>query len=307
MRHVAFVAAAFVFSGSAYAADMPLKAAPMLSAPFSWTGWYIGATAGYGWTNQGIDNTVTSTSCAATPIVPKKYWHDWEREAEAAIALPPSPCPAFGAALAAAIPVHFNTDPKGFIGGGEIGYNAQIGQFVWGIEADVSGADIKGSDTQAFAAVVPGFPANTVSVLGTASEKLDFLATIRGRLGFTLTPPLLVYATGGFAFGHVSASTTLTETVTPCGCVSPSQTVAASSSATLPGWTVGAGLEWMFAPNWSLKGEYLYYDLGTLSFALPGISQTVIVPGFSAAFGANVNSIADVKGNIVRVGVNYHF
>jgi len=53
--------------------------------------------------------------------------------------------PSLTAALTAAIPPHFSTNPKGFIGGGELGYNQQIGQFVWGVEADLSGADIKGS------------------------------------------------------------------------------------------------------------------------------------------------------------------
>lgn len=179
----------------------------------------------------------------------------------------------------------------------------------------MSGADIKGSDTQALSALVV-FPLNTVNVAGATSEKLDLFATLRGRFGFLLTPPLLAYATGGFAFGHVSASTTLTETIGgPCIC-GPFPTVAASSSATLPGWTVGGGLEWMFAPQWTLKGEYLFYDLGTLSYALPPISQDIVISGGGggggghpapATFGAGVNSIATVRGNIVRVGVNYRF
>jgi outer membrane immunogenic protein len=137
-----------------------------------------------------------------------------------------------------------------------------------------------------------------------ADEKLDFFGTLRGRFGFLVTPSSLAYATGGFAFGHVSTSTALAEAVTgPCSC-GPFPVVAASSSATLPGWTVGGGLEWMFAPQWSLKGEYLYYDLGTLRNTLTIVQTNAAGANF---FGANVASTAVVKGNIARVGVNFHF
>jgi len=129
--------ATMLLASSASAADL-LKAPANAFGASSWTGWYIGATAGYGWTNQGIDNTVTSTFCTAGIIG----------------------CPASAPALAAAIPPHLSTNPKGFIGGGEIGFNHQAGQFVFGVEADFSGADIKGSDAQAGAAGIAGFPAN---------------------------------------------------------------------------------------------------------------------------------------------------
>ncbi len=150
-----------------------------------------------------------------------------------------------------------------------------------------------------------GFPGNVVAAAAAAHQKLDFFATLRGRLGFLVTPSLLAYGTAGFAFGHVSTTTALAEAVGgPCFC-GPPAAVAASSSATLPGWTAGGGLEWMITPQWSVKGEYLYYDLGTLSVTLPQLAQlnAAAVP----FFGANVSSSAVVKGNIARVGVNFHF
>src|SRR5712675_1863438 len=133
MRKVlGLVGATLLFAGSASAADL-LKAPAMPLGPvLSWTGWYIGATAGYGWTNQGIDNVVTSTFC---------------NPADGGCGAITGPVAS--AALAAAIPPHLSTNPKGFIGGGEFGYNQQVGQFVWGVEADFSGADIKGSDARA--------------------------------------------------------------------------------------------------------------------------------------------------------------
>jgi outer membrane immunogenic protein len=119
-----------------------------------------------------------------------------------------------------------------------------------------------------------------------------------------VTPSLLAYGTGGFAFGHVSATTAFAEAVGgPCGC-GPAVAVAASSSATLPGWTAGGGVEWMIAPQWSLKGEYLYYDLGTLSNTLTIVQTNAAGANF---FGATVAFTAVVKGNIARVSVNFHF
>jgi outer membrane immunogenic protein len=287
MRKVlGLVGATLLFAGSASAADL-LKAPAMPLGPVaSWTGWYIGATAGYGWSNQGIDEHVTSTFCntALVGCAPNQ----------------------FSNALAAAIPPHLSTNPKGFIGGGEFGYNHQLGQFVVGFEADISGADIKGSDTRAGAAVPVGFPGNVVAAAATADQKLDFFATLRGRLGFLVTPTVLAYGTAGFAFGHVSVNTALAEAVGgPCFCGPTPVAVAASSSATLPGWTAGGGLEWMVTPQWSLKGEYLYYDLGTLSTTLPTLTQTNAAG--ATFFSANVSSSAIVKGNIARVGVNFHF
>jgi len=272
-------------AGPAFAADLAIpapvyKAAP--PAPPSWAGWYIGATAGGGWTNEGIDNSVTSTFCTAGIVG----------------------CPASGPSLAAAVPTHFSTDPKGFIGGGEIGYNWQINQFVLGVEADLSGADINGSATQSRSAPIAGFP-QTINVEGTASEKLDLFGTVRGRLGFLPSPQLLFYGTGGLAYGHASTATTFSEAVGgACSC-GPFPTVSSSSSSTLTGWTVGGGLEWMFAPQWTLKGEYLYYDLGTLNYASPQLSQANAAG--TPFFGANVTSGAAVRGNIARAGVNYKF
>lgn len=286
MRKVLGLAgAALLFAGPALAADL-LKAPAMPMGPvLNWTGWYIGATAGYGWSDDGVNNVVLSSFCT-TGIVGC-----------------PTPAPAASTALVAAIPPHLSPDPKGFIGGGEIGYNYQLGQFVLGVEGDISGADIKGSNAQFGSAPVVGFP-NTVNVAATASEKLDFLATIRARLGFLLAPSLLVYGTGGGAFGHVSTTTTFAESVGgPCSC-GPFPAVATTTSNTLPGFVAGGGLEWMFAPQWSLKGEYLYYNLGTLSTA----SQITQTNGAGANFfGAGIASNAFIKGSIARAGINFHF
>jgi outer membrane immunogenic protein len=206
-------------------------------------------------------------------------------------------------ATAAAVPTSFDTQPSGFIGGGQIGYNYQMGGFVWGVEADFSAADIQGSDNKTLTAQVDGFP-NTVTIAGTANQKLDWLGTLRGRVGVVPFTPLLVYATGGLAYGHVTADANLSETFNgPCFC-GPNPTTSASVSSTQVGWTAGAGVEWMFAPHWSLKGEFLFYDLGQVS------ANTTLVQLNGAgevATAIGISSTTNVRGDIARGGINYRF
>jgi outer membrane immunogenic protein len=148
---------------------------------------------------------------------------------------------------------------KGGFGGGTIGYNWQMSNLVLGLEADVAGADISAGAT------IPGF--------ASASAKIDALGTVRGRVGVAFDQVLL-YGTGGYAWADTKVSASVL-------------TLGVSDSKVLNGWTAGAGVEWMFAPRWSLKGEYLYRSFSSTTFA-------------SIPFGTlNINS--------GQVGVNYHF
>ena len=128
----------------------------------------------------------------------------------------------------------------GFFGGVQLGYNFQPGNFLWGIEADIGGMDIGGSSTFTF-----GNPAHSLTVSSTGSWYGD----ITGRGGFIYGNALL-YAKGGFAFftGKVTVAD-LADGVN-------------QSSSTFTGWTIGGGLEYMLDPRWTVKAEYLYFDLG---------------------------------------------
>ena len=152
--------------------------------------------------------------------------------------------------------------------GGTIGYNWQIARWVYGFEGDYSWADISGRSDQC------GLSANNAHACGT---KLSSLGTLRGRVGYAVGAAgnWLLFATGGLAVGEVRGWDVLTP---------------ASGSELRPGWTVGAGVETKFAPNWSAKVEYLYVDLGksALFDILPSTPETV-------SFNAN----------IVRAGINY--
>jgi len=256
------------FASIASAADMPTKApvykaAPAIIAP-SWAGWYIGVNAGWVGSGRNISNTGTDNGGGG-----------------------------LGALLAAgAIPASVSLNNNGFIGGAQIGYNWQVANWVYGLEADFDGASAKSSTTAVFPGSLAFIPLST-----TYNRQLDWLATFRGRIGITATPAFLLYATGGLAVGN----TKIGNSFICAGCAPPASTepsTANQTSNTSAGWTVGAGLEWMFAPQWSLKAEYLYVDLGshssTITYTYGGSTSTL------------TSTVRDTE-NIVRGGINYHF
>lgn len=274
MRKVlGFVGATLLLGGSALAADLgrpPAYKAPALMPVLSWSGWYVGGNAGWiGSANDNVTNTGTDTD------------HGGLGTAVANGLIPGS------------VPVKLN----GFIGGAQIGYNWQAGNVVFGLEGDFDGTSAKG-DTSA---VFPG-SATTVPFTTTFNRQLDWLATFRGRLGFTIAPPFLVYGTGGLAVGETKIGNSFS-----CpACAPPSFTQASTAnvdSGASVGWTVGAGAEWMFAPNWSVKAEYLYVDLGkhssTISYAYGPFGTTV--------FNSTLTSTVRDTEHVVRGGINFHF
>jgi outer membrane immunogenic protein len=192
----------------------------------------------------------------------------------------PGPQPAFGLP-----PFTTNTHRNGFIGGGQIGYNLQSGALVYGIEVDFSGADITGSVTD----LTPGPPFGPPGSFQQVNERMDWFGTLRGRLGLTPSNNLMVYATGGLAAGRYSYSSLE---------FFPGVSYPATGNSINAGWTIGAGAEWAFLGNWSVKLEYLYYDFANttvIGFQIPAGGPFFVSNGF------------ENKGNIIRVGLNYRF
>ena len=226
---------------------------------YNWTGFYVGAHAGYGWGDP--DSHI-----------------DWSNSVLADGPLPP------------AIPASYSKRMKGFIGGGQIGFNYQAGNLVLGVEADISFTGIKGDKA---AGGLLNAPFGTPFAYS-ESQNLRWFGTARGRIGFTPASSWLIYATGGLAFGKVEAETHLTF-IDIFGV--PSARYDGAKSTTKTGWTLGGGAETALVNNWTAKLEYLYYDLGTVQVL--GISNT------PAPF-TTVND-HDVRGHIVRVGLNYRF
>jgi len=284
--------------GGASAADMAVKARPpIVAAPvLYWGGWYAGLNIGGTWDdNRNADHVAVAGPCnAAFPgctVVPNY-------STTAAIAS------TFGVPLGSRGSV---------IGGGQIGYNWQAANWLFGIETDIQGV-ASNNRSASFAAIVPnpnfpGFPQNYAA---TITRQLDYLGTVRGRVGFIANPAFLLYATGGLAYGGVRSSTTEAITVPLCAGAGSPCTGASfnSNSTTRAGWTVGGGGEWMFSPNWSVKGEYLYYDLGRVSYGT-ALNQFCTGAGCAVNGGLFASTTGTTttryNGHIVRVGVNYHF
>jgi outer membrane immunogenic protein len=285
-----------VSSAAAIAADLSLPPRPYApygpayyhpAVVYDWTGFYIGLSAGGGFGLGGINNSVTSAFCNIDLL-----GCDPNQASSAAVA---------------AVPFNFDTQPSGFIGGGQIGYNYQMGPVVWGVEADFSGADINGSASKTVTATVVDTVTSTTivdTITGTGNQKLEWFGTLRGRVGVVPFTPLLVYATGGLASGHVSSEVSFSEKYNfNCFC-GPNPTTSASISSTQWGWTAGGGVEWMFAPHWSLKAEFLYYNLGHVS---AGMTLTQLNGDGIPFTTIGITSTVDVKGDIARGGINYKF
>jgi outer membrane immunogenic protein len=286
-------AGVLALTGAALAADIPSRAPPPVYVPpppvFTWTGLYIGGNAGGTWSNN---NTVDVDAANVFSIAGLN-----------------GDIPGAVATLATGdVPI----SSSGFIGGGQIGYNYQFyNNWVIGIEADIQGiagnhpiGSLSQSGFVPGAVGVGGAPVSASSVI-TVDKETHWLGTVRGRLGFTLTPTFLVYGTGGLAYGEVSSNANVTETLGFVDTPDPFGTRVGFSN-TRVGWTAGGGLEWLFAPNWSVKVEYLYYDLGRVTFAAPPIQQFGV-------FGTLLETVTAVQastrftGNVVRAGLNYHF
>jgi outer membrane immunogenic protein len=158
-------------------------------------------------------------------------------------------------------------DVSGGLFGGQVGYNWQFGQFVYGVEGDVDWTDIKGNS---FVNGAAGCAANV------CTTKNNFISTARGRVGYAIDR-WMPYLTGGLAVGNIETTTPFTTGV----------------NQTKAGWTVGAGLEFALVANWTAKVEYLHVDLGNTSC------------GGACGFPAGNN--VDFTTNIVRAGVNFRF
>jgi outer membrane immunogenic protein len=212
---------------SAFAADLPSRTvvpvAPVVPI-FTWTGFYGGLNAGYGWNVN--DNRYYDP---VTGLVQKQ------------------------------------DSDGGFVGGGQIGYNYQLGQFVGGVEADIHYADLSSGDKAGLNAP--------------QSKGVDWLGTVRARLGFALDRAL-IYATGGFAYGGRDKDDNYTTYYDD------------NDKDFFKGWTVGGGIEYAFSDNLTAKVEGLYINFGKDK---SGNNAPVF------------ESPSDIEFGLVRAGVNYKF
>ncbi|MBZ5520750.1 MAG: outer membrane beta-barrel protein [Acidobacteriia bacterium] len=220
-QHVLLAAVSAVPTAAAKA-PAAVAAPPAMASSFNWTGFYVGGHFGYGRGNGNM--TVEPLPTAATFVN-------------------------LG-------PTQLHTDPSGKIGGIQGGYNWQHGDVVLGAEADYSFADMNGAKVispiiQNNNTPFPG-PGNNI----TALQDTDWIGTVRARVGLVPVARLLVYGTGGLAYGHVTyfANTDFK----PVG----TENYPAFIDKTKNGWCVGTGAEVGLATHFTARFEYLYYDLG---------------------------------------------
>ena len=312
----------------AMAADLPSRRvapAPFVAVPvFTWTGFYIGVNAGYGFSDSNRNNfgqfgapgnlTAFGPGAIATAVTPAGG--------------------GFGTLNGG------RNDRDGFIGGGQIGYNYQIGSFVVGLEADFQYADFGGGrnngglsgfgangfgtavPTANIGLVQPGAPGNVAffgNAIGNDPARIDFFGTVRGRLGYAIDR-VMIFATGGLAYNDGGRRGSSFGFGGGTGVPGPFFTTAAAqnsgnavSSAGFRrnrldeiGYAVGGGVEYAFTPNITAKVEGLYVNFGGRG------SNTGGVVGVTNTGAPIVNNFGrsnrgDLDFAVVRAGVNYKF
>ena len=222
-------------SSAASAADLPSRVAPapMIAAVplFTWTGFYVGVNAGYGW-NSGNSSYID---------------------------------PAFGYGASSG-------DDGGFIGGGQIGYNYQIGSFVLGVETDLQYADVGGSSGGYYGGYYAG-----------SNDSDGYFGTVRARAGVAFDRAL-IYVTGGLAYGDLGNNN-----FAGLGSVN-NYYYGSNNSDSNWGWTLGGGVEYAFTNNLTAKIEGLYVNLDTKNSG-----------------GLYYAGNGDTEFGVVRAGLNYKF
>jgi len=191
----------------------------------------------------------------------------------------------------------------GGIGGGQVGYNWQAGRAVAGLETDVVFAHQRTTDAPA----CPGAVCNpAITLMGfdapvpvVHEHNLDWFGTVRARLGAAVTPDMLLYGTGGLAYGEVEHQGTIYGAgIDINGNIVPAANTFSNRSLR-EGWTAGGGLEAHLGGNWTGRVEYLHVDLGhdSAPFALLPSNSTPLTIAFNS----------HITEDLVRAGLNYKF
>jgi outer membrane immunogenic protein len=314
-----------------------IKGEPVASVAVPpWQGFYAGLNAGYGWgTNSNTTSSLWSAGSGASLLDGEENYSQ----------------PSFLAGTVGAM--RQSMTQSGFIGGAQFGYNYRHDQhFVFGFETDIQGSGMRGGSTAlgVYAGngsdvvrepttrqLIDGYT-GTVNQTGygmaAVSAGLDYLGTARLRVGYLFTPNILIYGTGGLAYGGAWANvsgagastinsdiisndpvTSAIECPSACTAVEQPWNAGSRANALLVGYSAGGGLEWIFMQNWSLKGEAIYYNIGNMNIATTTIAAPAYGrypastnPGQTFA-GPSViggNTSVNYQGVIARLGVNYH-
>ena len=268
IRRAAALAAALVTlsSAAAFAGDIAGRA-PVVAAPVTnWSGFYVGGDIGGAFQRGG--GTSNFFQNAVAPLNN-----------------------------------NFRSQSAGgdsFIGGLHAGYNWQFAdRWVIGIEGDWQWIDTQSSACRSLSSANNACSDSGFGLV-TASGNTRSIATVRGRFGWT-SDRVMVYGTGGVAFADVRTSLGVA-CAQGCGLDGDPITTSANSSTLKTGWAAGAGIEWMFSPNWTVRAEYLRIDLG-------GLSDTLNLPAVNCVNGGpcGLSWSRDLRYDVVRAGLSYKF
>lgn len=224
----------------------------------NWSGIYVGINGGYGWGNPGVT-------------------------------FQPLPDITQFANLSS---VSFSPSVRGGVFGGQMGINWQFQQFiVASLEGDINQSSLHGFNE---ASPIVQNEGGLISGKLTAQQKTNWFATLRPRIGWLPYDCIMLYATGGWIFGHIIDKANAS--FLPYTSSSVQYPAAIDKKAT--GWIIGTGAEWLFTPHWSTKIEYLYFNLGHQSFIGNPEPEN---PPFQVEYSSQNAS------QIIRLGVNYKF
>jgi outer membrane immunogenic protein len=248
----AAVSTSLALAGVASAADVypaGAKDAPVYVAANTWTGFYIGANVGAGMNSHSLYNGQSNVTGF-------------------------SDVPQNGIGIGSGT-------TSGILGGGQAGYNYQMGRFVLGIEGEIEAIGVSGH-----------FATHTFGEAGDMSSDSRYVATLTGRLGAVFQNDTLFYLKGGVAWDELKYKFSA---VNPDG---PGAYPGLTDSRT--GWVLGFGAEYAISRQWTVKFEYEYIDFGTktISFA-QGFGNDEVTGPFTAT--------SDQKLNVFKAGFNYKF
>lgn len=263
----------FVVAAALSLIALPQPASAQSPAPYNWTGFYAGGNVGWMWSKADTTAAVPAVAVALTSIPP--------------------------------LAVADTTRPNGVIGGVQFGYDWQAASnWIAGFEADIqtSGQSAASNPASSTNAISIGIISLNTASTASHTESVDWFGTARGRLGYAIWPGVMVYGTGGLAYGRVSTSAIAAQSGTACigalVCIPfVNATANGEASAVKAGWTAGGGISGIVPNNAHLtwKVEYLHVDLGSTNFT------------FNAPLAGVVAVTSKFTDDIVRVGADYHF
>lgn len=255
MKYLVVATAAFAVAiiGDTFAADAAVKEVVAVDEGYNWSGIYVGANIGYGQADTQYSFFLAGVGQIDDPEIGDD----------------------------------FGDRANGILGGAQIGFNVQMNQFVLGVEADLQATGLSESVHQRYE------PFGITDLDVNLGLDINWISTVRGRLGIAAADRLLLYGTAGIAIAEIEFNFSYNnDPIFGFGSSNSS-----SSKITRSGWAAGAGAEYAFTDNWSLKMEYLYVDLGK--------ERDVLVDFTPLFFQREIDG--DLTLQTVRLGVNYKF